>query len=523
MTIQIKGGSTSRHIEARAFSATTGLPYTTAAYNDAGIALSYRRGAAGAVTAITPATQTTTGAYSSGGFVATTGNGVRIDLPDAALAAGVDTVDVFGSATAWVLICPTVQIVGHDPRTELTATRLGYLDNLSAGAVALASALTTAQADLTTLVGRITGAVALATSTTAAAIRSALGMASANLDTNIPGVLQTKAEADTAHGLLATAAALTTVAGYIDTEVAAIKAKTDNLPSDPADQSLVEAAITATQGALTTAIGGLNDLSSAQVQTAATAALNAYDPPTHAEVVALLAAADDAVLAAVAALNDLSSAEVAALLAAADDATLAAIAGLNNLSSVQAQAAAAAALAAYPVPLIADIEAAIEAGSGATPETFWNFVGPGGRTLSQSMIAVLSSMVAGSGITITRGDTISVSITGLGNLEDRTGLWLTVKANPSKETDLQARIQITEDDGLLRLNGREADSPADGSITVDDETNGDITIALAAEASAALARTTSWHWDVQVAQPGPGVWTPRTGTFTVTADVTRAT
>jgi hypothetical protein len=44
-----------------------------------------------------------------------------------------------------------------------------------------------------------------------------------------------------------------TVAGYLDTEVAAIKAKTDNLPSDPADQSAVEAAITAATSGLATA------------------------------------------------------------------------------------------------------------------------------------------------------------------------------------------------------------------------------------------------------------------------------
>lgn len=63
----------------------------------------------------------------------------------------------------------------------------------------------------------------------AAGTRTAIGMASANLDTQ-----------------------LSAIAGYIDTEVgalttsvAAVKAKTDNLPSDPADQSAVEAAITA--------------------------------------------------------------------------------------------------------------------------------------------------------------------------------------------------------------------------------------------------------------------------------------
>jgi len=40
---------------------------------------------------------------------------------------------------------------------------------------------------------------------------------------------------------------LNAIDDYLDTEIAAIKAKTDNLPTDPADQSAVEAAITAAQ------------------------------------------------------------------------------------------------------------------------------------------------------------------------------------------------------------------------------------------------------------------------------------
>jgi hypothetical protein len=48
---------------------------------------------------------------------------------------------------------------------------------------------------------------------------------------------------------------LTTIATYIDTEVAAIKAKTDNLPTDPADQSAVEAAITSAVTAIKGADG----------------------------------------------------------------------------------------------------------------------------------------------------------------------------------------------------------------------------------------------------------------------------
>lgn len=52
---------------------------------------------------------------------------------------------------------------------------------------------------------------------------------------------------------LATQASVDAVDDFIDTEVAAIKAKTDALPSDPADQSAVEAAITAATAPLATA------------------------------------------------------------------------------------------------------------------------------------------------------------------------------------------------------------------------------------------------------------------------------
>lgn len=51
---------------------------------------------------------------------------------------------------------------------------------------------------------------------------------------------------------LASQSSVDTLTSYVDTEIAAIKAKTDNLPSDPADQSLVEAAITAATSPLAT-------------------------------------------------------------------------------------------------------------------------------------------------------------------------------------------------------------------------------------------------------------------------------
>ncbi len=48
------------------------------------------------------------------------------------------------------------------------------------------------------------------------------------------------------------AALLATIAGYIDTEVAAIKAKTDNLPSDPADASDIAASFSTVNSTLST-------------------------------------------------------------------------------------------------------------------------------------------------------------------------------------------------------------------------------------------------------------------------------
>lgn len=88
----------------------------------------------------------------------------------------------------------------------------------------------------------------------AAGVRAAIGLASANLDTQL-GTIDTVVDSilvDTAEigaagaGLtaLASASGLATVAGYIDTEVAAIKAKTDNLPASPAASGDIPSAST---------------------------------------------------------------------------------------------------------------------------------------------------------------------------------------------------------------------------------------------------------------------------------------
>lgn len=76
----------------------------------------------------------------------------------------------------------------------------------------------------------------------AAGVRGAVGLASANLDTQLGAIA---GYIDTEIGSIIST--LNTIAGYIDTEVAAIKLKTDNLPASPAATG---AAMTLTAGAV---------------------------------------------------------------------------------------------------------------------------------------------------------------------------------------------------------------------------------------------------------------------------------
>jgi ActR/RegA family two-component response regulator len=120
-------------------------------------------------------------------------------------------------------------------------------------------------------------------------IRAGLGLASANLDAQLAalaGFIDTEVAAikaktdnlpadpadasDIAAAFGIVNATLGTIDGRIDTEVAAIKAKTDNLPGDPADASDIAAAL----ATVVTAVAGLNNLSAAQVRTELAAALS---------------------------------------------------------------------------------------------------------------------------------------------------------------------------------------------------------------------------------------------------------
>lgn len=72
------------------------------------------------------------------------------------------------------------------------------------------------------------------------------------VDTEVAAI---KAKTDNLPASPANESTLTTIAGYIDTEVAAIKAKTDNLPTDPADASDIAASFSTVNSTLATIAG----------------------------------------------------------------------------------------------------------------------------------------------------------------------------------------------------------------------------------------------------------------------------
>ena len=209
-----------------------------------------------------------------------------------------------------------------DLEGRLTAARAGYLENLSGGAVAL-------QSSVDDLEGRLTATRA------------------GYLD-NLSG------------GAVATAAALATVAGYIDTEVAAIlaavdtevaaiKAKTDALPSDPADDSDIDAQLATIASYLDTEVAAI--LAAVDTEVAAIKAKTDALPASPAAVGSAMTLADGAITSAKFASGAITAGVIAADAIGASElgadavaeiqsglATAASIAALNNLSAAQVNA-----------------------------------------------------------------------------------------------------------------------------------------------------------------------------------------
>lgn len=219
-----------------------------------------------------------------------------------------------------------IESLVDDLESRLTATRAGYLDNLSEGAVALASVCTEARlaelaaanipADIDTLISRLTalragyldnlsaGAVALASGVTVSTNNDKTGY---SLSTTPPTAAQIRAEIDSNSTQLAAIVADTAEiqaeladGGRTDLILDAILADTNELQTDWANGGRLDLLLDAAgaggdatedkQDTIIAAIGALNDISAADVLTQAASALNTYDPPTKAELDVAIAA-----------------------------------------------------------------------------------------------------------------------------------------------------------------------------------------------------------------------------------------
>jgi len=146
------------------------------------------------------------------------------------------------------------------------------------------------------------------------------------------------------------------------------------------------------------------------------------------------------------------------------------------------------------------------------------------RTLTQSAASVAAT-VSGSEITVYRGDTWSISLTGLGAITGYTDVWFSMKDSPT-QLDSEALLMVSETVGLERLNGAAVATPyavTDASLVVDDASAGNITVTVEALASASIAEGAGRCYDVQWKTATGEIHTLTYETFNVSGDVTRAT
>lgn len=139
-------------------------------------------------------------------------------------------------------------------------------------------------------------------------------------------------------------------------------------------------------------------------------------------------------------------------------------------------------------------------------------------------VSIISTLVTGE-VTITRGDTLVLPFEDIGDITTRDNIWFTVKSDKDDE-DTAADIQIDEDNGLLYINGVDAQAAgwaADGSITVTDAVAGDLTVRLEAVQSAKITTCSRNWYDLQVLWLDGTVSTLSKGIARVIGDLTRAT
>ena len=431
-------GATDRSVVLRIIDSTDGTPETGVVFNTSGIDMWYRREGAAVVsiTEVTLAALTT--AHTDGGFLAVSHGYYRLDLPDAAFATGANYVDVGGTVTGMVVIGGRVRLTDFS--------------------IEVASQVV---ASVTGAVGSVTGAVgSVASGGITAASFAADAITAAKIAADVTTELQTG---------LATAANLATVAGYIDTEVAAIKAVTDKIDTAvELDGAVYRFTTNALEQAPTG--GGAADGSGftsipwnaawdAEVQSECADALNAYDPPTKAELDA--AVAPLATAAALATVDDFIDTEVSAIKTKTDflpSATAGAAGGLFIAGSNAATSITTALTANITGNLsgsVGSVTGAVGSVTGAVGSVTGNVTGSVGSLAAQAK-ADVNAEVLDVLVTDTFAESSAVPA-ATASLKDKIAWMATLSRNKVTQT---ATTQLVRND---------ADSGSIGTSTLSDD------------------------------------------------------
>lgn len=154
----VQAGATDQSVTVYIFVAADGTCPSSITHDESGMDLRYWRHGANAAVPITAATQTVNGAHTDGGFVELLAASCeyRLDLPDAAVAAGATAVEVFGTLTSHivkggtVLLSPpanAVQVGGQTASAAGTVTFPGTIastTNITGGTITTVTNLTNA-------------------------------------------------------------------------------------------------------------------------------------------------------------------------------------------------------------------------------------------------------------------------------------------------------------------------------------------------------------------------------------------
>jgi hypothetical protein len=320
--VKIKRGSTSvrRLIFVADSSSTTGAGLANLVFNTASLVGYYFAGDLSNEVSITLATATL-GTWASGGFIAVDNTNMpgwyEIGIPDAALDGGNEVAIQLRGAANMVPVNIYIELDAFDYQTATQPVNVTQISGDS-GAADNAEAFFdgTGYAGTNNVMPTVTTLTNLPT--IPANWLTAAGLA-ADAVTEIQSGLATSTNVSDAQ------TAIITQVDANETKIDAVKAKTDNLPSDPADQSAVEAAITAATSPLATAanlatvagyldteiadiLADTNELQAAWadggrldlILDARASQTSVDDLPTNAELATALGTADDAVLAAIA-------------------------------------------------------------------------------------------------------------------------------------------------------------------------------------------------------------------------------